>query len=94
MDLPGDILLYVMFSMAIYMNVDTEIRALNDRIDDMHRELLRRIEHLPTFAELEKVEAKFDIESLGELLDKKANKQSVANALHRKVNRNDVEEAL
>ena len=76
------------------MNVDTEIRALNDRIDDMHRELLRRIEHLPTFAELERVESKFDSNELSELLDRKANKQSVANALHRKVNRDDVEEAL
>ena len=78
-------------------STEENIRQINDRVDDMHRDLLRRIESLPTSEELDSMKnrmADISASDLDELLDGKANKQSVANALHRKANKADVDAVL
>ena len=78
-------------------STEENIQQINDRVDDMHRDLLRRIESLPTSEELNAMKTRMgDINAsdLDELLEGKANKQSVANALHRKANKADVDTVL
>ena len=58
-------------------STEENIRQINDRVDDMHRDLLRRIESLPTSEELDTMKNRMgDISAadLEELMDGKANK--------------------
>ena len=81
-----------------FREVETDILTLNNRIDDMQRELIRRIENCASISEMDTITRQLaekpNVTEMEEALQTKANKQSVANALHRKVNRSDMETAL
>ena len=78
--------------------VQSEIRALRAIIEEMNEENYRKLQQCASKRDLQQlelvVETKAGKDEVTEALEEKANKQSVANALHRKSNKTDVEALL
>jgi hypothetical protein len=83
---------------AAVRDVEAEIYAFNSRIDEIQKEINRKLANLPTHADIqhlaEQLNEKANFAEIDEVLQNKANKQSVANALHRKANRADMDQVL
>lgn len=85
-------------SKAAVRDVEAEIYAFNTRVDEVQKEINRKLASFPSHQDIqqlaEKLNEKANYAEIDEVLQNKANKQSVANALHRKANRADVDQAL
>ena len=78
--------------------VNLELSSLQNKIDELHRDLTKRVQTCALQKDLAYLstvlETKASVDDMNEALQSKANKQSVANALHRKANRTDVDQLL
>ena len=76
---------------------DEELERVRARVDEMQRELLKKLGQQPTAAkEAQQLQAAVEarLAELEEKLNEKANKQSVAQALHRKANKPEMDSVL
>lgn len=78
--------------------VHLELASVNAKIEELHRELAKRVQGCALQKDLtylqSVLETKASVDDMNEALQAKANKQSVANALHRKANRTDIDQLL
>jgi predicted nucleic acid-binding protein len=85
----------VMENKANHHEVNLELQSLNSKVEEIYRDVSKRLQNCALqkdFTYLQTIiETKANIEDVNESLAGKANKQSVANALHRKANRSDVD---